>query len=63
VRVGPPLDEEEDYRLPVWAGVLPLQDLPLSPLQDEQQSEEIALPEYVAGYSRTQVEKMDRSYR
>jgi nitroimidazol reductase NimA-like FMN-containing flavoprotein (pyridoxamine 5'-phosphate oxidase superfamily) len=24
VRSGPPLDEEEDYALPVWAGVLPI---------------------------------------
>ena len=63
VRVGPPVDDEEDYTLPVWAGVLPLQELPLSPVQDEQQPEEIALPGYVAGYSRARVEKMDRSYR
>jgi nitroimidazol reductase NimA-like FMN-containing flavoprotein (pyridoxamine 5'-phosphate oxidase superfamily) len=24
VRTGPPIDDEEDYQLPVWAGVLPL---------------------------------------
>jgi uncharacterized protein len=24
VRTGPPLDEEEDYELPVWAGVIPV---------------------------------------
>jgi len=24
IRQGPPLDDEDDYRLPVWAGVLPL---------------------------------------
>jgi len=24
VRTGPPIDDEEDYSLPVWAGVLPL---------------------------------------
>ena len=24
VRTGPPIDDEEDYRLPVWAGVVPL---------------------------------------
>ena len=24
IRTGPPLDDEEDYHLPVWAGVLPL---------------------------------------
>ena len=25
VRTGPPLDDEEDYELPIWAGVIPLQ--------------------------------------
>src|SRR5215831_952385 len=25
VRTGPPVDDEEDYRLPVWAGIVPLQ--------------------------------------
>jgi nitroimidazol reductase NimA-like FMN-containing flavoprotein (pyridoxamine 5'-phosphate oxidase superfamily) len=24
VRSGPPVDDEEDYQLPVWAGVIPL---------------------------------------
>jgi nitroimidazol reductase NimA-like FMN-containing flavoprotein (pyridoxamine 5'-phosphate oxidase superfamily) len=56
VRVGPPVDEEEDYVLPVWAGVLPLQELALSPLQDELQSGEISLPDYVAHYSRKPTE-------
>jgi hypothetical protein len=53
VRVGPPVDEEEDYALPVWAGILPLHELPLPPVQDQLQSEEIPLPNYIAGYSRT----------
>lgn len=52
VRVGPPVDEEEDYELPVWAGVLPLQEMPLSPMQDELQSKDVLLPGYVVGYSR-----------
>jgi nitroimidazol reductase NimA-like FMN-containing flavoprotein (pyridoxamine 5'-phosphate oxidase superfamily) len=52
VRVGPPVDEDEDYVLPVWAGILPLQEMPLTPIRDELQSENIPLPEYVAQYSR-----------
>ncbi len=52
VRVGPPVDEQEDYALPVWAGILPLQELPLAPIHDELQSAEIPLPEYVSQYSR-----------
>lgn len=54
VRSGPPGDDEEDYALPVWAGVLPLQEMALSPIRDELMKQEIAIPEYVAKYSRKQ---------
>jgi len=53
VRVGPPIDEQEDYSLPVWAGVLPLQELPLAPIRDQLQGESTPLPEYIARYSRS----------
>jgi uncharacterized protein len=52
VRVGPPVDEEEDYALPVWAGILPLREMPLPAVQDAIQSEDVPLPKYVARYSR-----------
>ena len=52
VRVGPPVDEEEDYTLPVWAGILPLQELPLAPVRDALQSETVPMPVYVEQYSR-----------
>jgi nitroimidazol reductase NimA-like FMN-containing flavoprotein (pyridoxamine 5'-phosphate oxidase superfamily) len=53
VRLGPPVDEEEDYSLPVWAGILPLQEMPLAPLRDELQSGDVSLPDYIARYTRT----------
>jgi len=53
VRIGPPVDDDEDYVLPVWAGVLPLKELPLTPIHDELQSETVLLPDYISGYSRT----------
>jgi len=52
VRTGPPLDDEEDYALPVWAGVLPLELTPKAPLADDRLPKEIAVPDYVRGYSR-----------
>ena len=52
VRVGPPVDDEEDYGLPVWAGILPLQETPFTPIHDELQPENVALPGYIAEYSR-----------
>ncbi len=54
VRMGPPGDEQGDYALPVWAGVLPLQEVPLPPIRDKLQSEDVRLPEYISGYSRKQ---------
>ncbi len=52
VRTGPPLDDEPDYSLPVWAGVLPLQLSTLSPIADSRLLSEIAVPEYVQKYTR-----------
>jgi uncharacterized protein len=52
VRMGPPVDDEEDYSLPVWAGVLPLQEQALSPIRDELLPEDIPLPESITKYSR-----------
>jgi uncharacterized protein len=34
VRAGPPLDDEEDYELPTWAGVIPLRTHASPPLPD-----------------------------
>jgi nitroimidazol reductase NimA-like FMN-containing flavoprotein (pyridoxamine 5'-phosphate oxidase superfamily) len=35
MRTGPPLDDEEDYSLHVWAGVVPLALRPLNPVPDD----------------------------
>ncbi len=48
IRTGPPLDDQEDYALPVWAGVLPLTLTPQPPVADNA----VELPDYVARYSR-----------
>ncbi|HWY67629.1 MAG TPA: pyridoxamine 5'-phosphate oxidase family protein [Terriglobales bacterium] len=50
VRTGPPLDDEEDYALPVWAGVLPLTLTPNRPIPDSRLSEGTAVPGYVRHY-------------
>ncbi|HTW42595.1 MAG TPA: pyridoxamine 5'-phosphate oxidase family protein [Solirubrobacteraceae bacterium] len=52
VRTGPPVDDEEDYALPAWAGVIPLASRPLAPEPDPQLRAGIALPEYVRAYRR-----------
>ena len=34
IRTGPPIDDDEDYSWPVWAGVVPLGTLPGEPVAD-----------------------------
>jgi uncharacterized protein len=50
VRSGPPLDDESDYGLSVWAGVLPLQIKSGSAVPDDRLVDGVRLPEYVQGY-------------
>lgn len=52
VRSGPPGDDAEDYALPIWAGVLPLEATTLTPVPDEVMPKDIPAPEYVKKYSR-----------
>ena len=52
VRTGPPLDDEEDYDLPVWAGVIPLRLTAGAPLDDPRLKAGIAAPEYAQRYER-----------
>src|SRR5713226_4627887 len=50
VRSGPPLDDESDYGLAVWAGVLPLVVRSGPPIPDDKLLEGVPLPEYVRCY-------------
>lgn len=50
VRTGPPIDDEEDYSLPVWAGVLPLTIAPGVPLPDSRLAAGTGVPGYVRHY-------------
>jgi nitroimidazol reductase NimA-like FMN-containing flavoprotein (pyridoxamine 5'-phosphate oxidase superfamily) len=50
VRTGPPKDEEEDYRLSIWAGVMPLELKPAEPIPDS--PSEVPLPDYAKRYQQ-----------
>jgi nitroimidazol reductase NimA-like FMN-containing flavoprotein (pyridoxamine 5'-phosphate oxidase superfamily) len=52
VRTGPPLDDEEDYELTVWAGVIPLQLTVGAPIADARLSTNIDPPQYAFEYAR-----------
>jgi nitroimidazol reductase NimA-like FMN-containing flavoprotein (pyridoxamine 5'-phosphate oxidase superfamily) len=51
IRQGPPLDDEADYDLPVWAGVLPLQLEAKGPIPDSRLADGIEVPQYVLRFS------------
>lgn len=54
VRTGPPIDDEEDYALPVWAGVLPLGVEPGAPEADPRLPAETPVPAYVEQFDLTE---------
>jgi nitroimidazol reductase NimA-like FMN-containing flavoprotein (pyridoxamine 5'-phosphate oxidase superfamily) len=47
VRTGPPLDDDEDYALDVWAGVVPIKLERKDPLPDESMKDGVSLPPYL----------------
>jgi hypothetical protein len=52
VRTGPPIDDEPDYALPIWAGVLPLRQVADPPVADDRLDPALAVPAHVAGWRR-----------
>lgn len=52
IRTGGPVDDEEDYELDIWAGVLPLAVAPLKPIADERLKPGIGVPANILNYTR-----------
>ena len=52
IRTGPPLDDEDDYALKCWAGVLPLQLTPGKPVADSRLPRNIPVPAYARKWPR-----------
>jgi uncharacterized protein len=52
VRTGPPIDDEEDYALAMWAGVIPLKVVAGEPLKDPRLPEGVQAPAYAKDYKR-----------
>jgi uncharacterized protein len=50
IRTGGPVDDDEDYALPIWAGVVPLRLTPSAPVADRDVT--VDPPEYATKYSR-----------
>jgi len=50
IRFGPPIDDQEDLDLDVWAGVIPLALVAGTPRRDALLGDAVATPSYVAAY-------------
>lgn len=53
VRVGPPGDDDEDYALDVWAGVLPMRTTFGGLTPDPQLKDGVELPQYLVDYANS----------
>ncbi len=47
IRTGAPKDDEEDYDWPVWAGVIPVQQVRGPAVPDERLSQALPAPDYL----------------
>jgi uncharacterized protein len=52
VRTGHPVDDEEDYALQTWAGVIPMHNGAGAPQLDPRAEGDIEVPPYVSAYRR-----------
>jgi uncharacterized protein len=52
VRTGPPIDDDEDYGLDLWAGVLPLRLAVGPPEPDPALPPDVDVPDHVSGWRR-----------
>ncbi len=52
VREGDPIDDEEDYSFPTWAGVIPLEVVAGVPISDPKLDRARAIPDYALHYAR-----------
>ena len=52
LRSGPPGDDEPDYELPIWAGVIPVEQSFGEAVPDPQLADGIDTPDYIVNYRR-----------
>jgi len=52
IRSGPPVDNEADYELPIWAGVVPVVQQFLTPVPDPRLPADMPLPDSLRDYRR-----------
>lgn len=52
IRTGNPVDDDPDYALPIWAGIVPLKLTPAAPVADPKLTHTLEAPEHARNYKR-----------
>jgi uncharacterized protein len=52
IRTGFPVDDDADYSLPIWAGIVPLKLTPAAPIADPKLVHALEPPEHARNYQR-----------
>ena len=60
VRTGPPIDDEDDYALPIWAGVVPIATMQLPAQADPRLATDVPEPAYLAALAHVGVGRPPR---
>ena len=50
IRTGPPADDEEDYELPIWAGVVPMTTTTGRPIDDPRNHDGLTAPDHAVNF-------------
>jgi hypothetical protein len=50
IRTGAPGDDEEDYALPIWAGVIPVRTVVDAPIDDPRNLPEMTPPDHILAF-------------
>ena len=50
VRTGQPVDDVEDYSLPIWAGVIPISQIQHDPIPDPQNQAGLEMPQHIRDF-------------
>ena len=50
IRSGPPVDDDEDYSLPIWAGILPVSQILHDPVSDPKNLDGLEVPAHIHDY-------------
>ena len=50
IRTGPPVDDDADYALPIWAGVIPVRSETGKPIADPRNLDGVEMPDHIRDY-------------